>query len=68
MFTAVRRILWLAQLAAATMAWAAPHKVRVSDADLAKEMMAQQAVSVNATEGFTAFLAKRDPVWNDDTF
>lgn len=34
----------------------------------AKEMMAQQAVSVNATEGFTAFLAKRDPVWNDDTF
>ena len=34
----------------------------------AKEMMAQQAISVNATEGFTAFLAKRDPVWNDDTF
>jgi 1,4-dihydroxy-2-naphthoyl-CoA synthase len=34
----------------------------------AKEMMAQQAVSVNATEGFTAFLANRDPVWNDDTF
>ena len=34
----------------------------------AKEMMAQQAVSVNAIEGFTAFLAKRDPVWNDNTF
>ena len=34
----------------------------------AKEMMAQQAVSVNATEGFTAFLANREPVWNDDTF
>ena len=34
----------------------------------AKEMMALEAVSVNATEGFTAFLAKRDPVWNDDTF
>ena len=34
----------------------------------AKEMMAQEAVSINATEGFTAFLAKRSPVWNDDTF
>lgn len=34
----------------------------------AKEMMALEAVSINATEGFTAFLAKRDPVWNDDTF
>ena len=34
----------------------------------AKEMMAQQAVSVNAMEGFTAFLEKRDPVWNDDSF
>ncbi len=33
-----------------------------------KEMMAQQAVSVNAIEGFTAFIEKRDPVWNDDTF
>ena len=34
----------------------------------AKEMMAQQGVSVNAIEGFTAFIEKRDPVWNDDTF
>jgi len=34
----------------------------------AKEMMAQQGVSVNATEGFTAFIEKRPPVWNDDTF
>jgi enoyl-CoA hydratase/carnithine racemase len=34
----------------------------------AKEMMALEGVSVNATEGFTAFLAKRDPVWSDDTF
>lgn len=34
----------------------------------AKEMMAQQGISVNATEGFTAFIEKRDPVWNDDTF
>jgi enoyl-CoA hydratase/carnithine racemase len=34
----------------------------------AKEMMAQEAVSVNSTEGFTAFLGKRDPVWTDDTF
>ena len=34
----------------------------------AKEMMAQEGVSVNATEGFTAFLGKRDPVWNEDTF
>jgi len=34
----------------------------------AKEMMAQQAVSINATEGFSAFIEKRDPVWNDDTF
>ncbi len=34
----------------------------------AKEMMAQQAISVNATEGFTAFMEKRDPVWNNDTF
>jgi enoyl-CoA hydratase/carnithine racemase len=33
-----------------------------------KEMMAQQAISANATEGFTAFIEKRDPVWNDDTF
>lgn len=34
----------------------------------AKEMMAQQAVSVNATEGFAAFIGKREPAWNDDTF
>jgi enoyl-CoA hydratase/carnithine racemase len=34
----------------------------------AKEMMAQQGTSLNSTEGFEAFLAKRDPVWNDDTF
>jgi enoyl-CoA hydratase/carnithine racemase len=34
----------------------------------AKEMMAQQGTSINSTEGFEAFLAKRDPVWNDDTF
>lgn len=33
-----------------------------------KEMMAQQAVSENAVEGFSAFIEKRDPVWNDDTF
>lgn len=33
-----------------------------------KEMMAQQAVSVNAIEGFKAFLEKRDPVWSEDTF
>jgi enoyl-CoA hydratase/carnithine racemase len=34
----------------------------------AKEMMALSGVSVNATEGFTAFLEKRQPRWNDDTF
>jgi enoyl-CoA hydratase/carnithine racemase len=34
----------------------------------AKEMMALQGISANATEGFTAFLAKRDAVWNDETF
>ena len=34
----------------------------------AKEMMAQQATSLNAIEGFTAFIEKRDPKWNDDTF
>lgn len=34
----------------------------------AKEMMALAGVSANATEGFTAFLEKRQPVWNDDTF
>lgn len=34
----------------------------------AKEMMAMQGVSVNSTEGFTAFIEKRDPVWSNDTF
>ena len=34
----------------------------------AKEMMALAGVSVNATEGFTAFLEKRQPEWNDDAF
>jgi enoyl-CoA hydratase/carnithine racemase len=34
----------------------------------AKEMMALAGVSSNATEGFTAFLEKRQPVWNDETF
>ena len=34
----------------------------------AKEMMALAGVSANATEGFTAFLEKRQPIWNDDTF
>ena len=34
----------------------------------AKEMMAQQATSVNATEGFSAFIENRAPVWNDETF
>ncbi len=34
----------------------------------AKEMMAQQAMSVNAREGFSAFIEKREPRWNDDTF
>jgi enoyl-CoA hydratase/carnithine racemase len=35
---------------------------------LAKEMMAQQGVSLNATEGFTAFIEKREPTWTNDTF
>ncbi len=34
----------------------------------AKEMMAQQGVSENAIEGFSAFIEKRPPLWNDDTF
>jgi enoyl-CoA hydratase/carnithine racemase len=33
----------------------------------AKEMMALAGVSVNATEGFTAFLEKRDPHWDEST-
>lgn len=34
----------------------------------AKEMMALSGVSPNATEGFSAFLGKRQPTWNDDSF
>lgn len=34
----------------------------------AKEMMALAGVSANATEGFSAFLEKRQPVWNEDPF
>jgi enoyl-CoA hydratase/carnithine racemase len=33
----------------------------------AKEMMALQAISVNSTEGFTAFLDKRDPKWEESS-
>jgi len=33
----------------------------------AKEMMAMAGVSANSTEGFTAFLEKREPVWDDST-
>lgn len=33
----------------------------------AKEMMALAGVSVNATEGFTAFIEKREPVWDEST-
>jgi enoyl-CoA hydratase/carnithine racemase len=33
----------------------------------AKEMMAMAGVSVNATEGFTAFIEKRDPQWDEST-
>jgi enoyl-CoA hydratase/carnithine racemase len=33
----------------------------------AKEMMALAGVSVNATEGFTAFLEKREPQWDEST-
>jgi enoyl-CoA hydratase/carnithine racemase len=34
---------------------------------LAIEMMAMEGVSVNSTEGFTAFLEKRDPKWDEST-
>ena len=34
----------------------------------AKEMMALSGISPNATEGFTAFLNKRQPVWNEDSY
>ena len=33
----------------------------------AKEMMAVAGVSVNSTEGFTAFLEKRNPQWDEST-
>jgi enoyl-CoA hydratase/carnithine racemase len=33
----------------------------------AKEMMAMAGVSVNSTEGFSAFLEKREPVWDEST-
>lgn len=33
----------------------------------AKEMMALAGVSVNATEGFTAFLEKREPRWDESS-
>jgi enoyl-CoA hydratase/carnithine racemase len=33
----------------------------------AKEMMALAGISVNATEGFSAFLEKRDPKWDEST-
>ncbi len=33
----------------------------------AKEMMAMEGVSVNATEGFSAFIEKREPVWDEST-
>lgn len=32
-----------------------------------KEMMAMAGVSPNATEGFTAFIEKRQPVWDEST-
>ncbi|MFH1350579.1 MAG: enoyl-CoA hydratase-related protein [Pseudomonadota bacterium] len=32
-----------------------------------KEMMAMAGVSVNATEGFTAFIENRKPVWDEST-
>jgi enoyl-CoA hydratase/carnithine racemase len=32
-----------------------------------KEMMAMAGVSVNSTEGFTAFIEKREPVWDETT-
>jgi hypothetical protein len=30
-------------------------------------MMAVAGVSANSTEGFTAFLEKREPVWDEST-
>ena len=33
----------------------------------AKEMMAMAGVSVNAREGFSAFIEKRDPVWDESS-
>ena len=33
----------------------------------AKEMMALAVVSVNATEGFNAFIEKGQPVWNESS-
>ena len=33
----------------------------------AKEMMAMEGVSINSTEGFTAFIEKRDPAWDETT-
>ncbi len=33
----------------------------------AKEMMAMAGVSTNSTEGFTAFLEKREPMWDEST-
>jgi enoyl-CoA hydratase/carnithine racemase len=32
-----------------------------------KEMMAMAGVSLNSTEGFTAFIEKREPVWDETT-
>jgi enoyl-CoA hydratase/carnithine racemase len=33
----------------------------------AKEMMAMAGVSINSTEGFTAFIENRKPVWDEST-
>jgi len=33
----------------------------------AKEMIAMAGVSTNSTEGFTAFLEKREPMWDEST-
>ena len=33
--------------------------------EYAKEMMAVAGVSANSTEGFTAFLEKREPTWQN---
>ena len=32
-----------------------------------KDIMAMSGVSVNATEGFDAFIEKREPVWDEST-